>query len=219
MSRRTAGVIAVKDGKITDEALGMIFRKARDGALRVERGLSLDTLLAGYQAANEGREFSTATSVVWRTVEIGTHRNIEALRKDLIVVGAKIGVWGDDILGKTKLSRKHQTLYLVAPTVRELGFPNGAPLRDIYDAGLRVGYKLCPAEVGPQLRLRYMDQPSGEVLRIAMNPIIDSDGKEIIFSVVQYDEEGFWLDGEFARLSAGFGGNERLVFVRPQVGS
>ena len=61
--------------------------------------------------------------------------------------------------------------------MEQLGFPNGATLKEIYAKAKDLGLELCPAEVGPLLRLNYPDQPNGEYLRIAMETINDSDGR------------------------------------------
>ena len=42
---------------------------------------------------------------------------------------------------------------------------------------------MCPAEVGPQLRLQYLDQPLGEFLAIAMAPISNYAREPILFLV------------------------------------
>jgi hypothetical protein len=53
-----------------------------------------------------------------------------------------------------------------------LGFGDeGASFSAIYTRARQLGLELCPAEVGPLLRLRYRSQPVGEWLHIAMRPI------------------------------------------------
>ena len=46
-------------------------------------------------------------------------------------------------------------------TVRDLGFPQGATINEIYARALALGLALCPIELGPHLRLQYLDQPEG----------------------------------------------------------
>jgi hypothetical protein len=58
---------------------------------------------------------------------------------------------------------------LVILSVFELGFgkQNGgsrASITDIYARAELLGFELCPPEIAPQLRLRYLEQPAGEVL-------------------------------------------------------
>ena len=103
------------------------------------------------------------------------------------------------------------TIYSVA----ELGFESGADLNEIYKKAIERGLELCPAEVGPQLRLRYINQPVGEWLRIAMKAIDDSDRRLRIFTLMR--------DGEKRKLiaSRGEGGcsfrsQDRFVFVKPR---
>lgn len=45
--------------------------------------------------------------------------------------------------------------------VRDLGFPQGAATADIYARAAALGLGLCPLELGPHLRLHYLDQPEG----------------------------------------------------------
>ncbi len=47
-------------------------------------------------------------------------------------------------------------------------------LSDVYKRARHVGLGLCPAEVGPQLRLDYGNQPLGEALDIAMEPVAET---------------------------------------------
>ncbi len=47
-------------------------------------------------------------------------------------------------------------------TVRDLGFPRGATWAEIDAAARALGLALCPLELGPHLRLQYLDQPEGD---------------------------------------------------------
>ncbi|HPD73971.1 MAG TPA: hypothetical protein PLX95_01620 [bacterium] len=149
----------------------------------------------------------------FKIIEIGTHKDVKSLRKALEESGAQIGDYASDILNKTKLSKSRQFLDLVALTVEELGFPKGARLEDIYTTAKDQGLDLCPAEVGPQLRLQYFDQPTKEWLVIAMEPIKDSDGDLDLFSVKHYDDDR-WLGASYGGPDRFWRAHARFVFVR-----
>ncbi len=112
----------------------------------------------------------------WKTVKLGTYKSNSALRKTLLDADFRIGSWADDILKRIELAKEPSELELIVIYVAELGFSNGATTEKIYEKAISVGLRLCPAEVGPQLRLQYVDQPNGEWLVVAMDPITDSDG-------------------------------------------
>ena len=150
---------------------------------------------------------------VFKIIEIGTFKSVGDLRKALRKSGEMISDWASNILNRISLSEIKQTLDLVVLSVAELGFPKGAELKDIYKAAEKHGLDLCPAEVGPQLRLQYPDQPAGEWLVIAMEPIKDSDGDLCLF-IVEYDDADRWLrayDGWPDRL---WDADDRFVFIR-----
>ncbi|MDO8664011.1 MAG: hypothetical protein Q7K44_00445, partial [Candidatus Liptonbacteria bacterium] len=116
---------------------------------------------------------------LWKTIKLDTGlKTADDFRKALKQSGCKIGNWGNDILGNPAftVSDTETEVDLVNVSVAELGFKNGAPRKDIYERAVSLGLELCPNEVGPQLRLQYTDQPKGEWLRIAMEPITGSDG-------------------------------------------
>lgn len=90
-----------------------------------------------------------------------------------------------------------ERLELVRLTIKDLGFPKGATTQEIFDKATALGLDLCPAEVGPQLRLQYKDQPLGERLYIAMKQILDRDGNSYVFKLERY-EDGLWLHVNWA---------------------
>lgn len=129
----------------------------------------------------------------------------------LISEGNKISGWAQDMLDKIEPLKQNENIDLVYFSISELGFPNGATLREIYDRVKKFGLELCPPQVGPELRLNYKDQLENEWLLIAMEPISDRDGDPRLFGVRRRDSES-WLN----RGHAGFGnlwyGDRRFVF-------
>ncbi len=113
---------------------------------------------------------------VWDTVTLGFLKSPSVYRAALKESRYCIGDYADQILNKMKVSETETQVDLVVKTVAELGFKGGANRDAIYARAKELGLELCPAEVGPALRLAYQDQPNGEWLRIAMEPISDSGG-------------------------------------------
>lgn len=115
------------------------------------------------------------------------------------------------------LSRTRQELDLVALAATELGFPADAEVskEGIYDRAVLLGFALCPAEVGPQLRLQYLDQPIGEFLQIAMEPVRTYAGEPIDLTVAN-GGAGLLLVGGDGRPDATLSAVSRFVFVRPR---
>jgi hypothetical protein len=91
-----------------------------------------------------------------------------------------------DILNKTKFSKTKETYDLVRFSVKQLGFPNGATTDEIYRRAEELGLELCPAEVGPQLRLQYHGKG---MMWIAMKQITDSKGNPCVFYLNSRDGE------------------------------
>ena len=121
----------------------------------------------------------------WKTIKLGTHQNIDALKKAITEADIHISDWASDIMSKSAfiLASQEDTIELVTATVAELGFSGNTRYDEICARIKELGYALCPAEVGPQLRLQYPDQPAGEYLYLAMEPITGSDGDLFLFYV------------------------------------
>ena len=136
----------------------------------------------------------------WRPLTLGLHKTADLYREALTQAGFKISEWALHILGKPQftVATEETEVELVVVTVGDLGFPKGAILEQIYTRAKQHGLKLCPPEVGPALRLQYPDQPLGEWLLIAMEPITGPDGSPYVFCV-GHGDSGRWL-----RESGGF---------------
>jgi hypothetical protein len=76
---------------------------------------------------------------------------------------------------------------LAVLSAAELGVESDeSSLSDVYERARRVGLELCPAEVGLQLRLEYRNQPLGEALDIAMEPVATYSGDPTILTLANW---------------------------------
>src|SRR5882757_3277742 len=109
---------------------------------------------------------------------------------------------------------RQQTCSFLAGSEAELGFQGGtASLVDIYARAQQLGFGLAAAEVAPQLRLQYFDQPIGEFLIIGMKPIQTWNGEPTILTVAN-GGAGLILIGQDGSADAQISVVSRFLFVR-----
>jgi hypothetical protein len=169
---------------------------------------------------------------VWKTISVGGSKGVNAVRQAMETAPCPIAISddADEILGRPAFPfiKQPVELDLVALSVFELGFGDqdarndvelGAnvevSLRDIYARAVSLGFELSPAEVGPALRLQYLDQPHGEFLQIAMSPVAKYTGELIRLSVARAGAGLLLLGGE-GDPAATVPAAVRFVFVRPR---
>jgi len=149
----------------------------------------------------------------------------EKAEKALIAKNMYLSDWGKDILYKTKFSHEGKTYELAQFTVEQLGFPNGATTAEIIGtendldendnhapftsgAMTKLGLELCPAEVGPHLRLQYSGK---EWMLIAMKQITDYEGGPSVF-LLNRNGERLELDADSVEPTFGWSRDGRFVF-------
>lgn len=97
-----------------------------------------------------------------------------------------------------------------------LGFRSGAHYVDVCTRAAQIGLQLCPAEVGPALRLAYYDQKPTERLFVAMDAIPDSRGHPSMFMVTnEYGTPNLQTYWDEPRQYLAL--HERIVFVQPRL--
>jgi len=177
---------------------------------------------AFYVAAEQTQVEPTALEPpIWKTITVGGSKGVNAIRDALETAPCRMTIAddADEILGRPAFPfiKTPVELDLVVLSVFELGFGDEASLHDIYARAVALGFELCPAEVGPALRLNYLDQPPGDFLHIAMKPVAKYNGALIDFTVGKaYGSVGFLLLGGDARPDMMLPGADRFVFVRPR---
>lgn len=158
--------------------------------------------------------------VPWKHISLGEHDSLEELKEALTFAGCK---WESSIINTPSLidspefvlADKHSFVALVTRSVKELGFDGYTTYARICAKAEELGLKLCPAEVGPALRLAFRDQPQGgELLRIAMNPIRRSLRRDdrYIFEVTRGDM-GLLLEAHQVTDITPWPADARFVFV------
>ncbi len=149
----------------------------------------------------------------WKTVKLGTHQNVKELSQALTSRGFRIGDYAADILKRTPLAQTETEIELVQVTGRDLGFRKATRRDKIYARAQELGLDLVPAEVGPELRLVYSDQPMNEWVLMGMEPIAVSGGNPRVFRVGRY-EDGIWLYTNYGRPGFEWDPDNRWVFAR-----
>lgn len=148
-----------------------------------------------------------------KKVRLGIYKTPEAYRKALKKAGRGISDWSNNILDRITCSQEEVDLDFVVLSVGDLGFKDGARYADICAKAQELGLELCPAEVGPALRLQYGDQPSGEWLCIAMEAI-DYGGDYLATFVVGNDNSDLLLGGDLCHLDYTRNASAHFVFGR-----
>jgi hypothetical protein len=160
----------------------------------------------------------SATDVpAWKRITLGTFKDSFALRNALDAAGCRVGELAEQILARPAfvVTSKKAEVELVAVSAVELGFAtNTVSLAPVYARARQLGFEVAAAELGPQLRLQYFDQPMGEFLIIGMKPIKTWSGEPVILSVVN-GGAGLILIGQDGGPDAEVSANSRFVFVRP----
>jgi len=159
---------------------------------------------------------STADVGVWKTIAVGTFADTFALRNALDAAGCSIGDLAGQILARPAftLGVRKTSVELFAVSAAELGFKTDTvSLASIYARAQLLGFELAAAEVGPQLRLQYFDQPIGEFLTIGMEPIRTWNGEPAIITVAN-GGAGLILIGQDGSADAQISVASRFLFVR-----
>jgi hypothetical protein len=153
----------------------------------------------------------------WRTTTLGSHKGVDSYRDALDAAKMKIGDAADEILGRPAFHyvREKTEVELTLVSVAELGVESESPLSEVYQRATQLGLALCPPEVGPQLRLDYRDQPVGESLLIAMEPVKTYYGEPTILSLINFGS-GLALVGSDGRPASMVSGYLRFVFALPR---
>jgi hypothetical protein len=103
-----------------------------------------------------------ACSFISRTIEVGGFTKGELIEK-LQQSSILINEYGERLMADDKFttSETKYRLQIVELTVGNLGFPDGATLDQIFKRANELDLELCPMELGPYLRLEYLDQSEG----------------------------------------------------------
>jgi hypothetical protein len=186
-----------------------------------------------YVAPEPTQAVPTALAIpVWKTITVGGYKGVNALRAKMETAPCpiRIGDEADEILGRPAFpfTGIPIELDLVVRSVFDLGFGDQVArndielaasvevsLHDIYARAIALGFELCPAEVGPSLRLSYLDQPLGEFLHIAMKSAALYSGDLVDFTVGN-GGAGLLLLGGNGHPEAMVPAAVRFVFVRPR---
>ena len=129
----------------------------------------------------------------------------------------RIGDSANEILGRPAFAyqKTRTAVELVLLSAAELGLPPGAAsLADVYRRARQIGLHLCPAHVGPQLRLDYANQPIGEFLHVAMEPVATYEGQPTILALAN-GGSGLLLIGSDGRSDFLVTRSVKFVFALP----
>jgi hypothetical protein len=185
-------------------------------AVSLSAALAQDEPISGAQSSgfnvNKPAHFQ-----IWRTITLGTYNGVDAYRDALDLARIRIGNSANEILGRPAFAytKTKTDVDLAVLSAAELGVESDeSSLSDVYERARQVGLELCPAEVGPQLRLDYHNQPLGEALDIAMEPVATYSGDPTILTLVNWGT-GLVLIGRDGRSESKVNRISRFVFAVP----
>ncbi|WP_145318535.1 helicase [Paenibacillus xylanexedens] len=127
------------------------------------------------------------------------------------------------------VSSTKQSLQTVELTVRQLGFSDGASTFQLFRRANDLGLECCPVELGPYLRMQYLDQPEICSTNISEGNKAPSGSITIASAALTEDidfPKGFylrrindklWLRGYLADDLHIWSPHDRFIFCRAQL--
>jgi hypothetical protein len=102
--------------------------------------------------------------MITRRIEVGGLTKSQLTQK-LQQHAISLNEYGERLLaaGEFTTFETSYCLVTVELTVRDLGFPEGATLPELYNQAKELGLDLCPLDAGPYIRLGYLDQAEGNL--------------------------------------------------------
>ena len=188
-------------------------------AVSLSAALAQDEPIPGAQSSGVNVN-KPAHFQIWRRITLDTYKGVDAYRDALDSAKIKIGDSADEILGRPAFpyARTKTDVELAVLSAADLGVGSDqASLAEVYQRARQAGFELCPAEVGPQLRLDYRNQPLGEALDIAMEPVATYRGDPTILTLVNWGT-GLMLVGRDGRPESMVFRKSRFVFAVPTSG-
>jgi hypothetical protein len=127
-----------------------------------------------------------------------------------------------------KISKNVSLFETMETSVCDLGYANGATIAEIHEQAVKLGLSLCPLELGPHLRLQFLDQPEGHrggplsqqrapagSITVASRQLTEDDDFPKGFYLRRINGV-LWLRGYWAAPEHIWSPDDRLVFCRAQ---
>jgi hypothetical protein len=146
-----------------------------------------------------------------KIIKLGTCRSVDDLKDALRTEGFQIGSFALKALPYVAVDGIECEIELYRISVGELGLEDKATRADVRKRGIELGLDLIPAEAGLQLRLQYPNQPFGERLFMAMEPIDTGEFFEVF--CVAHTVHGLSLDTGPASEAFPFSADDEFVFA------
>ena len=213
----------LRQGRNTEEDMLVIFECTRDEIAHVPSQINENTrayvgqLEPGiFQKLPESIEHVYTSfpekKIRRENVEIGG-KSAEQLISEMEAAGINISDFAKSMLRNREFvpGKNPEEATLIMLTVADLGFKSNATTDQIYERAQILGLELCPADTGPNYRLKYRNQPLNEWTYMGMKQIADSDGRPSVFELLRHDG-GLYLDGPGARPDRGWAPGSRFVF-------
>ena len=162
-----------------------------------------------------------------RVITLGGKTKAE-LRERLRQASVELNKYAEELFasGLFVVSLARYSLNIVETSVAGLGFTQGATMGEIHGRAGSLGLGLCPLELGPCLRLEYLDQPEVDLAQRARPAQAPAGAATIMSAALVEDDEfpkGFylrrtagvlWLRGYRSGPDHVWSSDDRLVFVR-----
>jgi len=155
------------------------------------------------------------SEVYIKEIEIPSEpKTAEEYITDLEKDGYKINDYVKDTLSKANLTEgAGQTIKLIIPSNKSLGFPTGATREESKQRAIELGVanQTLPAITGPELRKQYKNQPEIGYILIDMDSITDLADSPRVFDVVR-DDSAVWLFANVGGSGDRYGAGGRWAF-------